>query len=85
MPAPVVLSVHGHFTDLANGSYSDNQNKHKLSKLQHFNRYSYIHIKFYIVMTSERPRKGIKNFSKGGSNLPDSNQLSTECKSGTLP
>jgi len=70
MPAPVLLSVHSPFTDLANVSYSDSQHKHTLSKLQHFNRYIHFHIQFYIVMNSDRSRKGTKNCSKEGSNQP---------------
>jgi len=67
---PQLCCLYSHFTDLANGSYSDSQHKHTLSKLQHFNQYMQFHIKFYIVMNSDRPRKGTKNCSKGGSNLP---------------
>jgi len=70
MSAPVVLSVHSHFTNLANVPYSDSQHKHTLRKLQHFNQYIHFHIKFYIVMNSDRPRKGTKTCSKGGSNQP---------------
>jgi hypothetical protein len=68
MTAPVVQSIHGHFTDLANGSCSDSQRKYTLSKLQHFNQYIHFHIKFYLVMNSDRQRKDTENCSQGGSN-----------------